>query len=165
MQINMYTYFSISITISRNKVFLFSFSFIWFQSTVEARYIAVQYKTMLHIGRAGEGKFIRDIFELIIDTPYLVLTGELWCVYYEYFNKRDRDISSLHCILYVIVIFRWFINVDTHQSYRLHKLQVQEFMQEHQTESDCEVFISIYSVNVEVLYWSVFDILVTFTCI
>ena len=27
-------------------------------------------------------------FELIKDTPYLALSGELWSVFYEYFNRN-----------------------------------------------------------------------------
>ena len=27
-------------------------------------------------------------FELTKDTPYLALSGELWSVFYEYFNKK-----------------------------------------------------------------------------
>ena len=27
-------------------------------------------------------------FELTKDTPYLALSGELWCVFYEYFNRN-----------------------------------------------------------------------------
>ena len=52
-----------------------------------------------------------------------------------------------------------------HKCFAYAKQQVQELTQEHPKESDCGGFISIYVVIVEVLYWSLFDILVTFTCI
>ena len=37
-------------------------------------------------------------FELTKDTPYLALSGELWSVFYEYFNKIDRVIKGFYCI-------------------------------------------------------------------
>ena len=36
-------------------------------------------------------------FELTIDTPYLVLTGELWDVCYEIWKNNDR-VMLQHCI-------------------------------------------------------------------
>ena len=36
-------------------------------------------------------------FELTKDTPYLALSGELWSVFYEYFNRIDRVIKGFYC--------------------------------------------------------------------
>ena len=36
-------------------------------------------------------------FELTKDTPYLALSGELWSVFYEYFNEIDRVIKGFYC--------------------------------------------------------------------
>ena len=58
-------------------------------------------------------------FELIKDTPYLALSGELWSVFYEYFNRNwscDRgfllygyvmlhtDEVILHIVWYCVLI-------------------------------------------------------------
>ena len=31
-------------------------------------------------------------FELTKDTPYLALSGELWSVFYEYFNRNSKEV-------------------------------------------------------------------------
>ena len=47
-------------------------------------------------------------FKLIKDTPYLALSGELWSVFYEYFNRnwscyrlyiQGSYTLNLHCVL------------------------------------------------------------------
>ena len=34
-------------------------------------------------------------FELTKDTPYLALSGELWSVFYEYFNRNWKSVKSM----------------------------------------------------------------------
>ena len=43
-------------------------------------------------------------FELTKDTPYLALSGELWSVFYEYFNRNWSCYKGF--LLYVIVRFK-----------------------------------------------------------
>ena len=40
-------------------------------------------------------------FELTKDTPYLALSGELWSVFYEYFNRNWSCYKGF--LLYVII--------------------------------------------------------------
>ena len=40
----------------------------------------------------------RAEFELTKNTPYLALTGELWCVFCEYLEKNNRFIKTFDCI-------------------------------------------------------------------
>ena len=42
-------------------------------------------------------------FELTKDTPYLALSGELWSVFYEYFNRNWSCYKGF--LLYVIFLF------------------------------------------------------------
>ena len=46
-------------------------------------------------------------FELTKDTPYLALSGELWSVFYEYFNKNWPCYKGF--LLYSLQIIRWYI--------------------------------------------------------
>ena len=41
-------------------------------------------------------------FELIKDTPYLALSGELWSVFYEYFNRNWSCYRGI--LLYVNIL-------------------------------------------------------------
>ena len=61
--------------------------------TVDSRYIVVQYNMIFHTMRHKQRKNIG----FTKDTAYLAVTGELWCVHYEYRGKWDRDIWGVHC--------------------------------------------------------------------
>ena len=62
--------------------------------TVECRYNAVQYSSILH---RTEAEYQSDA-ESTKYTPYLVLTDELWGVFVNICEKIDRVITAPHCI-------------------------------------------------------------------
>ena len=76
-----------------------------------------------------------------------------------YLSKTTRSVDLHHTIRF------YYMYPNAYKSTHNIQIQVQELRKEHPKESDCGGFISIYVVIVEVLYWSLFDILVTFTCI
>ena len=43
-------------------------------------------------------------FELTKDTPYLALSGELWSVFYEYFNRNWRCYKGFLLYIYKIIV-------------------------------------------------------------
>ena len=47
-------------------------------------------------------------FELTKDTPYLALSGELWSVFYEYFNEIDRVIKGFYCMISYLAELRTY---------------------------------------------------------
>ena len=68
-------------------------------------------------------------FELTKDTPYLALSGELWSVFYEYFNRNWSCYKGFLLYMYcavlhdiiIIIVLRWvdishFSHVLTFQS-------------------------------------------------
>ena len=44
-------------------------------------------------------------FELTKDTPYLALSGELWSVFYEYFNRNWPCYKGFLLYLYIMMSF------------------------------------------------------------
>ena len=47
-------------------------------------------------------------FELTKDTPYLALSGELWSVFYEYFNRNWSCYKGFLLYLFIdVLIFRY----------------------------------------------------------
>ena len=50
-------------------------------------------------------------FELTKDTPYLALSGELWSVFYEYFNRNWSCYKGF--LLYIVNVWTEF---DGHRS-------------------------------------------------
>ena len=57
-------------------------------------------------------------FELTKDTPYLALSGELWSVFYEYFNRNWSCYKGF--LLYIHAKFFWMAAV----TYACHKYNV-----------------------------------------
>ena len=39
------------------------------------------------------------LFELTKDTPYLALSGELWSVFYEYFNRNWSNLIEFENVI------------------------------------------------------------------
>ena len=71
-------------------------------------------------------------FELTKDTPYLALSGELWSVFYEYFNRNWPCYKGF--LLYMIqismeIILResnwWYVNIGPDMVCRLYVSQLQ----------------------------------------
>ena len=62
-------------------------------------------------------------FELTKDTPYLALSGELWSVFYEYFNKNWPCYKGFLLYVYISIIsvphtsifdavLHWYIDIN-----------------------------------------------------
>ena len=54
-------------------------------------------------------------FELTKDTPYLTLSGELWSVFYEYFNRNWSCYKGFLLYIYVYIylyVFHSYIDND-----------------------------------------------------
>ena len=66
--------------------------------TVECRYNAFQFITILHMAPQWQQTEHRSNLKLTTDTPYFALTVELWDVYYEILKKIARVITAPHCM-------------------------------------------------------------------
>ena len=62
-------------------------------------------------------------FELIKDTPYLALSGELWSVFYEYFNRNWSCYRGF--LLYLVQILSFYL--ESIKNYRTDKPNFPEF--------------------------------------
>ena len=60
-------------------------------------------------------------FELIKDTPYLALSGELWSVFYEYFNRNWSCYRGF--LLYHIRKYQDYVHVKGEQQSTMQKLK------------------------------------------
>ena len=59
----------------------------YFSDTVETLYSTIYYsKYFIELNNDKSTQYVP--FELTKDTPYLALSGELWSVFYEYFNRN-----------------------------------------------------------------------------
>ena len=68
--------------------------------TVKCHYNRVQHNMILYTVPQWLTQNINQACELTSGTSYLVLMGELWDVYYEYFGKKNYGVitKSLYCI-------------------------------------------------------------------
>ena len=75
--------------------------------TVETLYSTIYYsKYFIELNIDTVSLHNMLLFELTKDTPYLALSGELWSVFYEYFNRNWSCYEGF--LLY------YFINTDGH---------------------------------------------------